>query len=104
MKCRCIVVVFGITLMFVIPLALCLAGGEPKQSAARPVAQQPSIAELVKEIKQLRKRVIELEKRVADLEGHEAEFRADRHGVLHDERGRPVGFWGVDVDGAELQR
>lgn len=99
MKCRCIVVVFGITLMFVIPLAICLAGGEPKQPAARPVAQQPTIAELVKEIKQLRKQVADIEKRVAALERGDSEFHADQHGVLHDDQGRPVGFWGVDVDG-----
>lgn len=94
----------GIALMLPTPLAICLAGGEPKQPAARPVAQQPTVAELVKEIKQLRKQVADLEKRVAALERGDSEFHADKHGVLHDDQGRPVGFWGVDADGDSLQR
>lgn len=88
----------GITLLLATPLAFCLAGGPPQQAAVRPAVEQPTIAELMNQIKQLRKRVVELENRVAELEGREAEFHADKHGVLHDDQGRPLGFWGVDAD------
>lgn len=95
MKCRRALLVTSATLMLATPLAF---GGAPKQAAVQADGEQPTIAELMKQIKQLRKRVAELEKRVADLERHEPEFHADKHGVLYDAEGAPVGYWGVDVD------
>ncbi len=69
----------------------CGVSGAPNQPAA-----QPSVADLIKEIRQLRTRVVELEKRVAELEMEQTELHADQRGVLFDAQGKPVGIWGVD--------
>lgn len=90
----------GASLVLVASLALSGVGGAPDEAAP-----QPTVADLMNQIKQLRQRVIELEKRVAKLEPQsDLHLHRDKHGVLYDDCGAPVGIWGVDVEGASLDQ
>ena len=74
------------------------------RGADKQPSDQPSVAELVKEIKLLRQRIVALEKRVAKLEPHGAPLHADKRGVLYDAEDVPVGYWGVDFEPADYSR
>jgi hypothetical protein len=67
-------------------------------SAAEPKAEQaPNDRKLAAEFARLRDRVDELEQRVAKLEAKTDRLEVDRHGVIRNSEGNPVGFWGVDI-------
>ena len=90
----------GASLVLVASLALSGVGGAPDEAAP-----QLTVADLMNQIKQLRQRVIEIEKRVTKLEPQsDWHLHRDEHGVLYDDCGAPVGIWGVDVEGASLDR
>ncbi|HUY35160.1 MAG TPA: hypothetical protein VMV69_20615 [Pirellulales bacterium] len=78
-----------------------------RPSAAEPKADPlPSIKELAAELVQLRDRVDRLEQRVAGLGGKPGflELKVDRHGIIRDPAGKPVGYWGIDYPTRQRSR
>ena len=68
---------------------------EADSSALSEETTQPSTEQLLTRIGELERRIPQLEEQMFYV----LKTNQDRHGILRDLHGRPVGVWGIDGDG-----
>ena len=91
---RYVIASFAIVLLLVCPVV-----------AANPPRDEASLHDLVTRLDELLRRVERLEKRISRIERliFPVTGNPDKHGVLRDATGRPIGIWGIDAP-PELNR
>ena len=64
-------------------------------AAAEPPSSEPSLHDVIVRLDEILQRIERLEKRIGRLES--VVFRKpDKHGILRDATGWPIGIWGID--------
>ena len=66
--------------------------------AAEPPRNEPTANEILERLDEILRRIDQLEKRIARIEQlfFPKIIGPDKHGILRDATGRPVGIWGID--------
>ena len=74
-------------------------------AAERPNVE-PRLRDVISRLDEILQRLEQIEQRIARLENMllPIEFQPDKHGILRDAKGRPVGIWGIDYPGIQERR
>ncbi len=91
---RFIIAVFTAGLLLVSPIV-----------AAEPPVSEPGLKDIITRLDKILQRIDRLEQRIAQLEGviFPINGQPDKHGILRDATGRPIGIWGIDYPGIQEQ-
>ena len=78
-------------------IVVVLIAGSARAADKKPA--EPTLRDVILRLDTLIDRIERLEQRIARLENDLFGIRGpDKHGILRDHTGRPIGIWGVDTD------